>query len=616
MSKICGFVGAGAEAIKVRAAVQTMIEALCHEPSDQAEYAWFEGGGMAALRHATTPQRCAIDPDGMHGLAIAGQIVALRSQGRTDAEASARPNAADLLHEWHIHGAALPPQIEGDYVMAHYDADSTALTLANGKYGFCPLYYSVTADGFYFASEAKALIRAIGTAELDWQSVADFFYIGHMLGERTLFRGISALAPGQILTYSHGRLGAHTYADFTQAPVQAARDISAERLVQLFLESVQRRLDRDRTQCVLLSGGLDSRLIMGTLHQLGIKPRVISLEHNNIRNGADGRYAEQIAQRLGLECDVRPTRSDFYGSRECKQVFEILDGMVPTWELFIGQIYGELDPSMSPVWDGLGLDLVLGGTHQFAGGYTKNMAHFLKKHPVNRPLLEMALTPEAFQAADTGFFQRVDAALAAIPRTDNQFMHFLIKHRIRRRTAVNPYQLFASRIEPLTPSTDLDFLDYVLGIPSSLRLHHSVYVAMVKAHFPILTEVPVISGGSPLYFEQNSSAAIGRMLEQARLSLVRTAKRFNIKKRMKHLARQPLKSREQDFGRLIIRTLAERDFDRPCYNQAPLRQLFAHYRAGNILYHDLFAMVFYIELWHQLFLDPVPTPASELVGAV
>jgi hypothetical protein len=244
------------------------------------------------------------------------------------------------------------------------------------------------------------------------------------------------------------------------------------------------------------------------------------------------------------------------------------------------------------------------------------MAYFLKKQPINRRLLQIALTPEAFTASDMGFFERVDAELAAIPRSDNQFLHFLLKHRIRRRIAVNPYQLFASRIQPHTPSTDLDFLDYVVSVPSSLRLNHAVYAAMVKAHFPILTEVPVISGGSQLHFEQHSSAAIGRMLEQARLGLVLTAKRFNIKKRVKHIARRPLKPHEQDFARLIARTLAETNFDRPFYNQERLRQLFARYRAGNILYHDLFAMVFYIELWHQLFLDSVATPAAELAGAV
>jgi asparagine synthetase B (glutamine-hydrolysing) len=540
--------------------------------------------------------------------------VALRAQAGS--ASCARPRAADLLREWQASGAALPPRIEGDFAMAHYDASGSTLTLANGRYGFCPLYYSVTADGCYFASEAKALIRAIGGTSLDWQAAADFFYIGHMLGERTLFRDILALGPGQILTYRQGKLEARAYADFTQAPVRSARDVSAERIAQLFMASVERRLERDKPQVVLLSGGLDSRLIMGALQQLGITPRVISLEHDNIRNGADGRYAARIAQRLELECEVRPTRPDFYGSRECVEVFQILDGMVPTWELFIGQIYGELEPSMGMVWDGLGLDLALGGTHQFAGDYAKNMAYFLKKHPINRPLLRIALAPEAFAAADAGFFQRVDSELAAIPESDNQFLHFLLKHRIRRRIAVNPYQLFASRVQPHTPSTDLDFLDYVVGVPSSLRLNHSIYAAMVKAHFPILTEVPVISGGSPLYFEQNSSAAIGRMLEQARLGLVRTAKRFNIKKRVKHIARRPLKPREQDFARLIIRTLAETNFERPFYNQERLRPLFAQYRAGNILYHDLFALVFYIELWHQLFLDPVAAPAGELVGAV
>jgi hypothetical protein len=54
---------------------------------------------------------------------------------------------------------------------------------------------------------------------------------------------------------------------------------------------------------------------------------------------------------------------------------------------------------------------------------------------------------------------------------------------------------------------------------------------------------------------------------------------------------------------LVIRILEEKHFDRPFYNKRLLRRLFSAYRNGHVIYHHLFTLVFYIELWHLLFLD-------------
>jgi len=53
----------------------------------------------------------------------------------------------------------------------------------------------------------------------------------------------------------------------------------------------------------------------------------------------------------------------------------------------------------------------------------------------------------------------------------------------------------------------------------------------------------------------------------------------------------------------MLFVLAQTDFDRPFYNTTQLRSMFAAYRDGAMLYHELFTLVFYIELWHLLFLD-------------
>ena len=174
--------------------------------------------------------------------------------------------------------------------------------------------------------------------------------------------------------------------------------------------------------------------------------------------------------------------------------------------------------------------------------------------------------------------------MATIPASENQFLLFLFKNRIRRRIAVNPYQLYSTRVEPVTPTADAAFLEYVLRIPSELKLNHHLYLKMVRQHFPHLTGVPAVSGGALLSFGS------ARRLEQSWLS--RTFSRI-----------RSLLSAKRDGAEPIVRILQIRNFDRPFYHRRLLRFLFVFYGRGLTVLHPLFRAVCYIELWHLLFVD-------------
>ena len=66
-------------------------------------------------------------------------------------------------------------------------------------------------------------------------------------------------------------------------------------------------------------------------------------------------------------------------------------------------------------------------------------------------------------------------------------------------------------------------------------------------------------------------------------------------------------------AQLIISVLQRRHFDRPCYNKQMLDELFSMYQSGNSKYHELFKTVFYIELWHLLFVDQDTSILSDTI---
>jgi hypothetical protein len=258
---------------------------------------------------------------------------------------------------------------------------------------------------------------------------------------------------------------------------------------------------------------------------------------------------------------------------------------------------------MGMVWDGLVLDDALGGAHQeFESQQT--LEKFAKKRGINRLLLASILTPRQFLAADGGFMRRLQEELDKIPPSENRFKLFVIKHQGLRRMAVRPYQLYSTKVEPVTPVADSDFADYALNVPLSLRKNDRLYIELLRTQFPVLAEVPVFSSGSLFRFDSDElrrqhgrGASPGERLNGF---LGRASKALGA---MGVPGGQRMRTEEQRSASLVIRVLEQKHFDRPIYNKRALRRMFAAYRAGNGAYHKLFMLAFYIELWHLLFVD-------------
>jgi hypothetical protein len=258
---------------------------------------------------------------------------------------------------------------------------------------------------------------------------------------------------------------------------------------------------------------------------------------------------------------------------------------------------------MGVVWDGLVLDDALGGAHQVFES-RQTLEKFAKMRGTNRLLLGSILTPQRFLAADKGFMRRLQGELDKIPPSENRFKLFVIKHQGLRRMAVRPYQLYSTKVEPMTPVADSDFADYALNVPLSLRKNDRLYIELLRTQFPVLAEVPVFSSSSLFSFDSDElRRQHGRVSSPGeRLSgiLGRASKALGA---MGVPGGQRMRTDEQGSASLVIRVLEQKHFDRPIYNRRALRRMFAAYRAGNGAYHKLFVLAFYIELWHLLFVD-------------
>jgi len=190
----------------------------------------------------------------------------------------------------------------GQFAFAIHDPRSGVLWLARDRVGILPLHYTRTAEGLAFASEAKALFAGgWRTPALDSRGVKQTLQLWSPVVPRTVFEGVSQLAPGSVARWSDGRLETWRYwdPDFgvePRAEVDAAR--AEEELGALLVDAVRLRLRADVPVAAYLSGGLDSSLLCSIAQsQLGGTLNTFSVGFAD--PGFDERaFQDEVARRL------------------------------------------------------------------------------------------------------------------------------------------------------------------------------------------------------------------------------------------------------------------------------------------------------------------------------
>ena len=146
------------------------------------------------------------------------------------------------------------------------DTPNNAVVLFNDRYGLGRLYYHEGPNGFYFASEAKALLKVLGhLRQLDLRSLGEFLSCDCVLQDRTIFRDIFILPAASAWTFRPNRaVEKRRYFDPAdwEDQVQLSPLDYYDALKDTFPTVLPRYLRHPAGVAMSLTGGLDGRLIM------------------------------------------------------------------------------------------------------------------------------------------------------------------------------------------------------------------------------------------------------------------------------------------------------------------------------------------------------------------
>src|SRR5438128_5552207 len=178
----------------------------------------------------------------------------------------ASDDASYLVHLYEEVGCAFLEKINGWFSGALLDLREQTVDLFNDRYGVNRIYYHEDASGFYFSSEAKALLRVLpGTRQLDLRSLGEVICCEAVLQNRSLFSGISLLPPGSAWVFSRGEpVKKKTY--FKQEAWESQPELSESDFYEKLKETWTRVLPRyfrgKQSIGLSLTGGVDSRMIL------------------------------------------------------------------------------------------------------------------------------------------------------------------------------------------------------------------------------------------------------------------------------------------------------------------------------------------------------------------
>ena len=207
-----------------------------------------------------------------------------------------------IPHLYRRHGPLFPRELRGKFGLAVWDAKKRRVVVARDRLGVKPLYYARSGDLLIFASELKSVLASglVGT-ELDFDAIDSYLSFGFVPGPRTPLAQVSKLMPGQLLIADADGTRVERYWEYPHpATADPGRSVDewSSALLERLDEAVRLRLMSDVPLGAMLSGGLDSSLVVALMARHMSEPvKTFSVgfrESGDSNELADARYVADL----------------------------------------------------------------------------------------------------------------------------------------------------------------------------------------------------------------------------------------------------------------------------------------------------------------------------------
>lgn len=384
--------------------------------------------------------------------------------------------------EW---GEDVPKHLLGMFAFAIWDMRKKTLFLARDRMGIKPLYYAADGKSFRFASNTQALLTTPGIdTSLDPLAIHNLFSLHAVVpAPRTVLNGIRKLQPAHSLTiHADGRQELKRYWNLV------ARRPSEPRTEQEWIDAIHASLKtavRRRNNIadvpvgVLLSGGLDSSLLVGLLSEIGIqdiRTFTIGFDDQPEEKGSEYEYSDAVVERFQPKHHKFHIPNEHTLSRLPEAVANMAEPMFGQDAIGFYLLSEQVSQHVKVVQSGQGADEVFGGYFWYPQAHAdKNpdMLQRLAPYYFDRDHSEMAeMLQTPFQTRDyTGELVRellesadAEETLDAVLRAD--VTTFIVDDPVKRVDNMT----MAWGLEARVPFLDHELVELAAQMPTELKL--------------------------------------------------------------------------------------------------------------------------------------------------
>ena len=389
------------------------------------------------------------------------------------------------FHRWGIHCV---DRFKGMFAFAIADRETGVVTLARDRLGIKPLYLAETAGRLRFASTVRALLEAGDVdTELDRHALHHYMSFHSVVpAPRTIYRGVRKLPPATVRVIQPD--GSHNdtvywtpvFARDPSRALWSAKDWQ-DALMDALRTAVGRRMVADVPVGVLLSGGIDSSIVVALLAeqgQHGLSTFSIGFDSVGDESGDEFFYSDLIANTFETDHHRIHIDSSRLLPAVPKTIAAMSEPMVSHDCVAFYLLSEEVSKSVKVVQSGQGADEILAGydwypplaniaREQTTEAYAK--VFFDRGHA---DVLEI-FAPEFGIATEDPSHQFVSAhqsvpgaetAIDAALRLDTQVM--LVDDPVKRVDTMT----MAWGLEARVPFLDHDFVELAAACPADLKL--------------------------------------------------------------------------------------------------------------------------------------------------
>ena len=216
-----------------------------------------------------------------------------------------------ILKAYHAWGTDCVKHFHGMFAFVIHERDSDRVVMARDRFGIKPFYYSETRNRLRFASSLQAILAG-GDVDTSIDPVALYHYMSfHAVvpPPRTILAGVRKLPPATVRVIepdgtAHDTVYWRVSYERTAEDLRTSAEEWRDRVMGALRTAVDRRMVADVPVGVLLSGGVDSSVIVALLAQAGqqgLKTFSIGFEDAHGEVGNEFVYSDLIAQHFGTD---------------------------------------------------------------------------------------------------------------------------------------------------------------------------------------------------------------------------------------------------------------------------------------------------------------------------